>query len=506
MSSAVRLPQELSSFLALDGPQTLLVRGPPGSGKTTLSLALLEAFRGDKFLVTSRVPNSELGREFPWLGNNGGRSIQIVDTSRMEDTVHHSGRLIRQSRQALLVPEVDPDRKFANFLWLPPPLQETWSRMDLTHQTLVVIDSWDALIEAYLAPGGDPEPGAPDRSQIERLLIRRMSDSPAHLVFILEREDQTALDYLVNGVVVTHREAINERLQRWLTILKMRGVRIDNAVYPYTLEDARFESILPLPPYSTLRAGRPDPEPDAMTGHLWPGSQGFASAFGRLPYGKSTLIELESSTPARVADLLVMPIAAQVIRAGGRVLIVPHPGQTPREVYRALGGAVTREKFVANTRCVVPPGPEPKEDQDLWKTVVTLTGPTPSPGGTDPTDHAALRFIREGASEKTPGLIAVSLQGLMSVAAAAGTPITASQAALLPQALQTAVRDAAIHTIIVAREESEIVQPLQVVSDIRLRGNIRMGRAFLYGIVPWTPSFLLVEGSETSPYELRRVV
>ncbi|MGI0151959.1 MAG: RAD55 family ATPase, partial [Thermoplasmata archaeon] len=340
MSSVVRIPNELQSFLNLPGPQTLLLRGPPGSGKTTLSLALLEAFKGDRFLVTSRVPGEELGREFPWLGENGGRSIRIIDTSGTEDSVHDIARTVRRSREHLLAPAPSEARAISEFLWLPSPLQRTWSQLAPDRPSLVVIDSWDALVEGFL--GGAPEAGepVPDRPQIERLLIRRMGLAPAHLVFVLEREEQTSLDYLVNAVVVTRREASDERLARWMTIQKLRGVRIESPNYPFSLEGAKFEGILPVRAYQTLRAGPPDPETEQLPGLIWPGSRDFAASFGRLPLGKITLLEVDPDASPEVANLLCLPIVAHVLREGGRVLIVPQPSEAPGDIWEGLNGSV----------------------------------------------------------------------------------------------------------------------------------------------------------------------
>ena len=507
MSGVVRLPEELLKFLDLPGPQTLLVRGPPGSGKTTLSLALLEAFHGDKFLVTSRVPNREINREFPWLGNNGSRHIEVVDTSEMEESVHDIARVINQAREYLLLPEpTREDREFAKFLWLPPPLQDTWARLRPPTPALIVIDSWDALVEQFLADEGHSEGPVPDRDQIERLLIRRMSRTPAHLVFIRERDDQTALDYLVNAVVVTDRTSKNDRLERWMTLMKLRGVRIENPVYPYTLESGRFESILPLRPYAELRSGPPDPEPDAMPSHIWPGARVFADNFGRLAFGKTTLLEMDTEVSGRVADVIVLPMVAHVLRQGGRVVMLPLSSQTPRDCYEMLNGAVPKERFLSHCRFVLAPGPIPPSSTEMWETVLPVARASERPTPATLLESEAIRFLREGASARTPGLLVVSVSGFISFVSSLGMRVTTETAARVAEAYQPAIRDVPVHAVIVAREEPELVAPLRVTAAVRVAVGIRQGRVFLHGIVPWTPSFVLTEGSETSPYELLRVV
>jgi KaiC/GvpD/RAD55 family RecA-like ATPase len=360
VSSVVRIPRELQEFLNLPGPQTLLLRGPPGTGKTTLSLAMLEAFKGDKLLVTSRVPGRELGREFPWLGNNGGRGIQLIDTSELDHSVQDVARTMHQAREYLLAPVGPEDREAAQFMWLPAPLQDAWSRVAPDRPSLIVIDSWDALVETFLGDGNESDGPVPDRAQIERLLIRRMGHAPAHIVFVLEREEQTALDYLVNAVVVTRRETSDERLSRWMSLLKLRGVRIENPNYPFSLEGGRFEGIMPIGPYHSLRPGRPDPEIEHLPGFLWPGSTDFASAFGRLPLGKITLVEMDEDASPEIANMICLPVVSQVLNANGRVLVLPHTSESPFEIWEGLEPSVPRTRFFSNLRIAISQGPVPK--------------------------------------------------------------------------------------------------------------------------------------------------
>lgn len=514
MSGVVRIPQELRDFLELPEPQTLLVRGPPGSGKTTLSLAMLEAFRGNRILISSRVSSAELHREFGWLGsNNGSSSIEIIDTSEMDETVHQVARTLEQARQVLVAPKDRKEREDLKFLWLPTSLQDAWSRLSTTKPSLIVIDSWDALVESFVGGANEVAGPVPDRAEIERLLIRRMAESPAHLVFILEREEQTALDYLVNGVVLTRREVANERLARWVVMMKLRGVRIENAIYPFTLEGGRFESILPTRPYSQLRPGVPERETDHLPGHIWPGSGAFAQSFGRLAFGRMTLIEMDPAASPRVGDLLTYPVVAHVIGAGGRALIVPHSSETPEEIFDILGPSVHRERFVSNVRLMLPPGPIPKGKEDLWRTVLTVPPPTPEEAagvrpapGREPTQGEGVRWVWEGASDRSPGLFVVSMQGLTAIAAARGTPITLEAGLRLPEMFTATIRGANVHSILIAQRGSEWVQHLHSIATTRIEVRIQQGRIFLHGLVPWTPSFVLAEGGETKPYDLLRIV
>ncbi len=262
MGASLPIPRELVDFLKLPGPQSMLLRGPPGSGKTSLSLALLESFAGDRFYVTNRVPEDDVLMAFPWLGENSQHGIQMLDNTASDNITQATRALLRGS-PGLVSDLAGETREFAEFLWLPEPLQLAWSRLEADKASLIVIDSWDALVDSYLGRTDGAGSGElPTRADIERSLLRRMGRAKTHLLFVLERDEQTQLDYLVNGVGVTSREVVHGRLERWLTIYKLRGVRIENPLYPFSLESAHFECIVPIGPYGHVRGGRFNPEPN----------------------------------------------------------------------------------------------------------------------------------------------------------------------------------------------------------------------------------------------------
>jgi hypothetical protein len=471
-----------------------------------LSLALLEAFKGDRLLVTSRVPNRELGREFPWLGDDGGRAIQIIDTSEMEDSVRDVARSMGEARMHLFAASPAEEREASHFMWLPPPLQEAWSRLGTDKPSLVVIDSWDALVEGFLAGNSSSDERVPDRGEIERLLIRRMGKAPAHLVFVIEREDQTALDYLVNGVVVTQRETSDQRLTRWIVLHKLRGVRIENPNYPFSLEGAKFEGIVPLGPYDVLRPGPPDPETDVLPGFIWPGSRDFASSFGRLPIGKITLIEMDEDTSTEVGNLLCLPVAAHVLGLGGRVLVLPHSTETPQDIWEGLNGSVERSRFMSHVRIITPPGPVPRDKEDFWRVVIPLQASEPGTPSPDPGESEALRFVIEGASERSPGLILISLTGLMGVSRRMNLPLASEILTRLSDTFNAATKAGPVHMILVGRKGFPLLDEIRAIATKRLVLAVKQGRIFVHGVTPWTPKFVLAEGSNERPYHLLRVV
>lgn len=497
MSAVVPLPQEVTSFLLRPPPETLLVRGLAGTGKTTFALTLLTAFPGRRIYVTSRVSRAELARDFPWLGSNGCSGITIVDASTRAGTIRETARALQNIKGYLV--DGDAGTEGAG-LWMPAPLQEAWSQSPSSEPTMIVIDSWDAIVERYLGVPAPLNEGLPDRAEMERLVLDQMSRGPIHTVLVLEREASGQLDYLVNGVISTGRVSVDERAERWLHLHKLRGVRLDNASYPFTLENARFQCITPIQPDFRPRLQPPEPEPDAKPGFLWPGSSDYATAFGRLPLGHVSLFETDSGVPEAAVRLVFAPIVARVIQDGGRVFHILAPQISPKDVWELYRPLVSAEAFRRQVRIQTPAGIEVDEPEFEG---VMLPLPTAAESGTHTRTPEALRFLREGAKTGAPNLSIVWVAGLNALGAVTGTRYH-------PETLPSLVLEYAsgtnIHEIFIGTSGDPLVESVRSMATTRLRFRSRSGRVFLYGTQPMTPPFVLVEGDGKKTYHLLRVV
>ncbi|MCI4365121.1 MAG: hypothetical protein L3K10_03545 [Thermoplasmata archaeon] len=508
MSTAVRLPIELRQFLQLPGPQSLLIRGPPGSGKTTLTLALLEAAAGQRLLITNRVSTIELGREFPWLGENGSSNIQVVDASDLEPSLHGMSQAIAAAQ---VVETGSKERDvLAEFLTLPSPIQEAWSRLPSDAPSTVVIDSWDALVEHYLGRRAHGTDTRIDRGEIERILLRVMGRSPSHLILVLETELQSQLDYLVNGVVVTRRELVNERLERWLYLPKLRGIRIANASYPYTVEGAKFQCIEPLRAYNEIHRGQVEPEPDAMPGFIWPGSKSFADAFGRLAVGRLTLIEVEEEVPDYVVQQFLTPAKVHAVRNGGRVLEIPAPSLSPDEIWGPVEGSRPAGHLSEVYRVLDVSGQlertvrsQGKDRQSSLISIKSLQLPSPD---RDPDDNDVSRWLKGGVVGGHPGLVTMYGSGLEALASTMKLPLTSEAAAAMPGSIQNMLGGSSLHLIAIGRIDAPLLRPIKSIANIHIRILNRQGRALVYGLKPWTTGFVIAESANGGPYELLRIV
>lgn len=494
MSTLLDLPRELYDFLRRPTPQSLLIRGPPGSGKTTLGLALLENYPGRKVLISSRVSKDELLRQFPRLGQDGG--VTVVDGGQLRETLPRTGSVVRGAQQLLVDAEADPT---ARGLWLPSPVREALGHLRPEQGALVVIDSWDALIERYLGSRLGSTGGLPDRPELERDLLDLMGQGPLFVALVVEGAAPTNLDYLVNGVLETGWEGGDGRPERWVRLLKLRGVRIDSRQYPFSLEAGRFHCITPLAGSPSPFVARAEPEPDPAPGTVWPGSTDYAQAFGRLGVHRLTFLERDDGVPDVAPRLLVSTAVAHVLRSGGRVGATLPPTVLPEEFHRTYGHVVPRADFVRQVRLLTA-----ARASDLPEDLrpIVLPGLDPHAVGTEPRSPELERFLSEGPADR-PGLLVTWLSGIRAVDRTVPPAYTAESLAGITLHY---VMHCPIHAIFVGSSADPLTGLLRTMASVRLRLHQRHGRVFLYGEQPVTTSYVLAEGDESVSYRLMRVV
>jgi KaiC/GvpD/RAD55 family RecA-like ATPase len=500
VGAILRLPPELIEFSLREPPRSLLIRGEPGAGKSTLALGLLTAFRGRKVLITSRVAKSEIDQDYPWLRTEVDGPIEVIEALSTGSRVDAKARALQVSpdliSDALSAPELGQ-------LWLPDPVIDAFSRIGPENPGMVVVDSWDALVEQYVGAPAPHRDQLPDRAEIERLMLSLLGRGRVHLVIVVEREGPSQLDYLVDGVVACELTSSQDRLERWTHLKKMRGVRVDHPWYPYTLEGGKFLCISPLPSDFRSRLRPPEPEPDARDGWLWPGSSAFATHFGRLQLGRMTLLEVAPDVPVEATTLFLSPIQAQVVTRGGHVLVILPPSLSPSDVWDAFRPLVTPAQFVAGVRIYSPAGLLPAGESVELLEKVMVAGPSAEGSPMSTRMPEASRFLREGGATGVPNLGTVWLNGLhagTSEGPAAYSPDTFSGL------VQQTLAGAGGHIVMVGTPSDPFVVGLQEIAATRISMQSRNGRVFVYGIRPLTTALVLAESDSLTAYHLIRIV
>jgi hypothetical protein len=87
---------------------------------------------------------------------------------------------------------------------------------------------------------------------------------------------------------------------------------------------------------------------------IWPGSQQFAQAFGRLPYRATTIIEREPGVSSRSTEALIFPMVLNVLDQGGRIFIMPAPGTDVLALWGSFSLAVSETALAHQMRILAP--------------------------------------------------------------------------------------------------------------------------------------------------------
>lgn len=213
-------------------PNSLLIRGQPGTGKTTMALQLLQNYL-DKYkgyYISTRVSLAKLTRQMPWVKDIlGNESVLSVDDSRMHaitDVIPNDGPS-QSSTTANPVTALAADVR----LGAARNIVEKVLGASLKENALIILDSWDSLAK---------ETSYEERIKTEKAMVAIADAHNSVVLFISEEPENSTVGYLVDGIVTTSFSNINGQRIRVLSIDKMRGTEIRQQNMMYTLKDSRI--------------------------------------------------------------------------------------------------------------------------------------------------------------------------------------------------------------------------------------------------------------------------
>ncbi len=292
------LPDELADFLSRD-TYSLLIKGDSGTGKTTLALTILKALGPivNLLYISTRTSPLQMMENHPWAEEVFGPA-SALEGERSES---EGWETLVDSR--LDEPNVIFER-ITNVL------------MDKQAPT-VVIDSWESLSDTL---GSEAL-----RTNIKVLQTWR-ERAGARFILVGEDPSNTAIDFLVEGVVVLKEKSSEGRRLREIALSKLHGVQILRAAYFFTLEEGVFRSF----PSHTPRAyafHNPLPvkfdRPFRRTRGRYPSGYEPLDRLldGGYPAKSVALVELGERVDSRVGLTFVSKMVQDWLAAGDHVLL-----------------------------------------------------------------------------------------------------------------------------------------------------------------------------------------
>lgn len=309
----VFIPGEIRKFFSDREGKTLLIKGPPGSGKTSFSFTLLLELKGNGVYLSTRVDPHTLHSQIPWLR-------ELLPEESIIDATQSERQRPTSSKEMPMIRAL----KYAD---VPDFLKNVYQRTEKLESPLVIIDSWDAVV----AQTGFHEPR--EREKLEHNLCDFARKTNTKIVFIVEFVEQRPLDYLVDAVIITESQMYEEQRIRRMELRKLRGYPIKQALYLFSLHNGMFKCFPALRGLEIQSPKTPSPLPDIDEGRLSTGIRDLDLLLGG--YGGLTLFQGDYAP----YELLLLPFIINSLNLGKTLIF-----NTPKEsLIRRVSPFVPRE-------------------------------------------------------------------------------------------------------------------------------------------------------------------
>ncbi|MHA1993689.1 MAG: gas vesicle protein GvpD P-loop domain-containing protein [Candidatus Hodarchaeales archaeon] len=254
------LPDEFSSFTITDKSYSLLIKGLPGTGKSSLALELV-ARSPNSFFISTRIDPEAIIEDSLWLNDLIPKDRKypfFIDATR-------SGKVSENK----MVPKM-------NFETIPEFVQQLFNLGTDLSNRIFVIDSWNAVV------------GNLSETQIhhwESAIVQRVQGKNDKIIFVEEGIKDSTLDWMVDGhAVLSKRSIISSygisRRIRELSFPKMRGIEISNETYLTTLSTGRMKTFPPFKYRFPAILLKSKTIPDSDEQHISSGSADFDILLG----------------------------------------------------------------------------------------------------------------------------------------------------------------------------------------------------------------------------------
>ncbi|MDG6997008.1 MAG: AAA family ATPase [Nitrososphaerota archaeon] len=314
-----RIPSELLQWLNRDS-YSFLVKGAPGTGKTTLALTMLKALNPQQnfLFVSTKSSHSEIFRDHGWLSG----FLRLTKEEMRDDR-----RLLYSHRGSFVDARLDEQSS----------LFETITDELMNQRSpLIIIDSWDSISEMM-----EPEALLANAKMLQTWCER----ASAKLILISSTQETKTFDSVVDGIALLRQDFLEGRRVREIVFSKLRGIETVHPSYYFTLNGGIFRSFDPYrlsdfaidrevqmhyPVSHWLDRSRPRSistmhrDLDIVLG-------------GGFPVGSVAVLEIDRNVNSRVVLAVFRRMLDHLVKSGNLLLFQPPFGIDAEKVGNILG-------------------------------------------------------------------------------------------------------------------------------------------------------------------------
>jgi len=307
------IPGEIKDFFQIEKGQTLLIKGLPGTGKTTLALEIMNSLCEDRngMYISTRVDPRRLYAINPW----------IKEVLRPKNVVNATQTKLLESLKGM-------GKDLSNYYAVLDFFKVFFDETEEMDNPMIIIDSWDAVLNYTAHLIGESQHG------FEQNICEFARDLDTHLIFVSEFANVMPLDYIVDGVVTMEqfrlpgyaKGSMRTRYVRQIKLDKLRGVEIGQKTYTVTLHEGRFRFFEPYREHKdALIASDGVRVPDLSKDRISTGIPDLDTVTGGLKYGSCNVLEIDHGVGKRYYQILTA-LASNAIKNGRGVFILPSLG------------------------------------------------------------------------------------------------------------------------------------------------------------------------------------
>lgn len=333
----MHIPHEIRDFFNIERGQTLLIKGLPGTGKTTLALEIMNALceKNNGLYISTRVDPERLYATHPWVKG-----------------VLPPKNVINATQAKLLESLKSLSKDISDYYAVLDFFKVFFDEAEEMDNPLIVIDSWDAVLNYTAQFIGNSQ------HSFEQNICEFARDLDTHLIFVSEFANVMPLDYIVDGVVTMEqfrlqggsgRDGTNDmrmRYARQIRLDKLRGVEIRQKMYTSTLYGGRFRCFRPYGEHQDARIASDGTRiPDLSEDRISTGIPDLDKAIGGLKHGSCNVVEIDYGVGKRYYQILTA-LASNALKNGRGVFILPSIGYqlSSRDIFVPTNVVVAQPK------------------------------------------------------------------------------------------------------------------------------------------------------------------